>query len=375
MNARMIELYPINFNIDRSEYFFLLWLHFAKITHSKCNCFSSEIIMSYGLVIMNHALRVFDNPAFYQAMLSHEKVIVLYHLDTEAIGGAQHWWIYHSLKSLDDRLQEAGSHLTLSSGDLYQASDSLIKTHAIKAVYWTRQYDINCIQFYSNLKKSLKNNGIDAQSYNGYVINEPMNLFNQQGTYFKVFTPYWKAAQKQITNTHPLPIPPIKPNPTPTNIDTLADFNLLPHKPNWAIHFGEHFTPGEKGALNAFDYFLKTHLTDYEKGRDYPAESHTSKLSPHLHFGEISPRYLYHTMQSLRQSNTYPLKAMERFETELGWREFSTYLLYHFNRLPFDNVNPLFNTFPWIDNPLFLHKWQKFISRILRHKIFLMKQT
>lgn len=316
--------------------------------------------MSAALIWFRQDLRVSDNPALAMACNNHQKVIPLYILDekTMTTGGAQHWWLHHSLFSLQNELQKMGLDLFLKKGDALSVLSEIIQNYSIDRIYWNRCYEPAAIQRDIRIKLTLQKEGIHVQSSNGSLLNEPWTVKNKSGNYFKVFTPYWRQCLKQIS------IPPqagILHNPICLNIsgEALSSWKLLPVKPDWSGEFHTRWQPGEEGAQHKLDDFIHHHLSGYRHQRDIPAEDATSHLSPHLHFGEISPWQILRSLEQIRDDKNVDLASMERFMSELGWREFSYYLLYHFPKLPDLSFRSAFEAFIWQKDTAMLRAWQQ----------------
>lgn len=316
--------------------------------------------MSTAIFWFRQDLRATDNPAL-NAACQHPEVIPLYISETPALipmGGAQKWWLHHSLHSLHQCLQKSGLQLILQSGDPLDILTQFIQQHKVSTVYWNRCYEPQHIARDKLIKARLQTMGITVKSFNASLLNEPWTVQNQSNTWFKVFTPYWRQALKQIAIPEFLP-PPTGSHTPSCQTETLSSWKLLPTKPNWAAGFSDYWQPGEEGASKKLEVFLKEHLGGYQQQRDIPSADATSRLSPHLHFGEISPWQIWRAVEALRyQANTDNLSA-DRFLSEIGWREFSYYLLYHFPELPQQNVQAKFSQFPWHDDEEALLRWQK----------------
>lgn len=316
--------------------------------------------MSTALVWFRQDLRCSDNPAFSKACNENRRVIPVYIRDdaTTAIGGAQRWWLYHSLVSLQDHLAKKNGCLALYSGDALSIILRLVSELGITKVYWNRRYEPNMIQQDTLIKKTLIELGIEVFSSSGSLLNEPWTIKNQSGGYFKVFTPYWKHCLQKTT------IPPFfHSSHIPEKVDilseSLSDWNLLPTRPNWASGFSEHWSPGEDGAQAKLETFIQEHLTGYTTNRDFPAEDATSKLSPHLHFGEISPWAIWRAIEEAKLYPNCDWASTDRFLAELGWREFSNHLLYHLPNLSSENFKKEFDAFPWHTDEAAFQRWQK----------------
>ncbi|HBI22394.1 MAG TPA: deoxyribodipyrimidine photolyase [Legionella sp.] len=315
--------------------------------------------MTIAVVWFRQDLRLTDNPAFIEACSQHPFVIPLYIFDetSSVLGGAQAWWLHHSLTALSQALNGAGLNLVLYKGNPLEIILDLIQTASVDAVYWNRCYEPAAISRDKKIKSALLERGIQTQSSNGSLLHEPWTIKNKSGTFFKVFTPYWKHCRQSL---HLQPAQPLtqRPKGVAMHSEALDEWGLLPTL-DWAARFSEHWTPGENGAQNKLNTFIHCHLKGYKKNRDFPAKNATSRLSPHLHFGEISPRTIVRAIELAKLDPDCDLASAEHFLSELGWREFSTYLLYHFPGLPQDNFKNEFDAFPWQNEQPLLIRWQK----------------
>ena len=316
--------------------------------------------MSNAIVWFRQDLRLTDNPALTEACLHHDAVIPLYILDEETspLGGAQRWWLHHSLISLDQGLKKIGLNLCLRQGHALDHIEKLVRDHQIEAIYWNRCYEPSTIARDTAIKKHLQNIGVRVISSNGHLLQEPWQISTLAGQFFKVFTPFWRACLKKMSvpTLYKLSRTPQALNP---NSESLSDWQLLPTKPNWAKAFGDHWQPGEEGACAKLTEFIDNNINGYATSRDVPAQDATSKLSPHLHFGEISPWQIWRAIEAVKLNPHCDLKSVERFLSEMGWREFSYHLLYHLPSLPNTNFKANFNAFPWKNDPIFLKRWQQ----------------
>lgn len=312
------------------------------------------------IVWFRQDLRIHDNPALYEAC-RRGQVIPVYILDDHTagdwqMGGASRWWLHHSLIALNKSL---GGNLRLFKGDPHAALTQLSQETSASAVYWNRAYEPWRIKRDSNIKLEMQKQGYTVQSFNGSLLWEPWDITKQDGTHYKVFTPFYR---KGCLNAHAPrePLPPIEldaiaPSSTPFDIDNLQ---LLP-KLDWDSEFYQHWQPGETGAADTLSSFLNTGLAHYRHGRNYPSKPYISTLSPHLHFGEISPNQVWYA-SAHAALNTSSEDALDCFHSELGWREFSYYQLYYNPDLPEKNLQIKFDRFPWkTDSSSHLIAWQK----------------
>ena len=227
-------------------------------------------------------------------------------------------------------------------------------------VFCSRQYTPWDSALEERLHQGFSSRGLELRRFSGSLLFEPEAVRNQSGLPFRVFTPFWKACLRS-----PAPKPPAgEPgalralSPAPAGLD-LADLQLLPVKPDWAAHWNELWRPGAEGAHEALQRFLRDGLDDYDEGRNFPARSNTSRLSPHLHFGEIAPNAVWHA--AVAHSATRPELDHQRdkFLSELGWREFSAHLLHHFPDFPDKPFQRSFEAFPWLGTQEQLVAWQR----------------
>jgi deoxyribodipyrimidine photo-lyase len=303
-------------------------------------------------------LRLCDNPALLQA--AEFPIIPLFiwdEGDPYKPGGASQWWLDKSLMSLQKSLNAYGLKLILRRGNPLEILDEIIKSHNVSALYWNRCYEPYSIGRDKKIKESFKSH-VNCQSFNASLLAEPWTLKTQAGTPYEIFTPYWKRLKVLGSFSLPLAIPKnLERYDDSIPSDDLKSWNLSPLHPNWAHGLEEDWTPGEEGAKKKLSFFLENLLKSYQKDRDFPNLERTSKLSPHLHWGEISPRQIWHsTLSSTLGELDHNSWA---FLSELAWREFSYYLLYYFPELPHKALRKQFNHFPWIQDKTALYKWQK----------------
>lgn len=317
--------------------------------------------MSIALIWFRQDLRCEDNPALALACKKHKYLIPLYIKESEqglAVGAAQHWWLHHSLEALQRDLQQVGLDLHFKSGNAHTILQELINEYCIDAVYWNRCYEPQQRARDQEIKTQLKEQGLEVVSCNGSLLHEPWQVLNQSGEFFKVFTPYWRQCLKQIQVRSLLTVahwPQLKAIAS----ETLDEWQLLPSKPDWAKQFAEHWQPGAAGAALKLSQFLDNTLSGYKQSRNEPGVYGTSRLSPHLHFGEISPQQVWFALQQAMHEPDCDLASAETFLAELGWREFSYQLLYHVPQLAEQNFKTQFDHFPWQNDHSVLKLWQQ----------------
>ena len=312
------------------------------------------------IVWLRQDLRLQDNPALVFAC-DIGQILPIYILDDTSkdwsIGSAQKWWLQHSLTNLKKDFAKHKIELIFRRGDPEKILNDLIKETKSEHIVWNRCYDPQSIKRDTHLKQLFIDQNIEAKSFNASLLLEPGLVKNKSGSYFKVFTPYWKECLRRLDTISVSIIPKMSSIDHPVQSDNLNDWNLLPKKPNWASKFKDHWEPGEKGARKALSLFIDNAIDKYKVDRNIPGKVGTSKLSPYLHFGEISIKYVWQQVKQLSDKDNS--SHLYTFLSELGWREFSYYLLYHYNELPATAFNPKFKDFEWKHNQSQLESWQK----------------
>ena len=318
--------------------------------------------MTYTIVWFRRDLRLADHPALWQAA-QEGGVIPLYILDhEETTGAAELWWRHHSLHSLGKSLAKKNAPLLLRRGDPLQILYEIISTSSVTGVFWNRRYDPHGIAQDTTIKSALHSKGITAKSFAGDCLVEPW-LHHHKHRPYKVFTAFWKSLVSRFAIAPTLPEPQLSPWPhdliTGLSTESLQEWQLAPQRPNWAARFPEFWEPGESRAQLRLNEFLQESLSSYSCGRDFPARNSVSRLSPHLSHGEVSPRQIWHQTQAQMQKQPSLAAVGEHFLREMGWREFSWHLLYHFPTLPDAPLRPEFTDFPWNEDASFLRRWQR----------------
>lgn len=316
--------------------------------------------VSPTLVWFRRDLRLTDNPALSAALARGRPVIPVFVLDDEdagiwAPGGASRWWLHHSLESLAEALETRGGSLILRRGVAAAAIERLVSETGADAVYWNRRYEPWATARDEAIKTELKRRGIEARSFNASLLCEPWEIRTGTGGPYKVFTPFWRALRRQLDIGAPSPAPDRVTTPAVTpSSDRLQDWSLTPSRPDWAYGLRAAWSPGETAALRSQDRFLDDPVLRYPDRRNLPGEPGTSRLSAHLHFGELGPRQIW-----CAATARHEFADTEKFLAELGWREFSYHLLYHFPDLPDRPLRPEFGDFPWAEDSAGLIAWQR----------------
>ncbi len=315
------------------------------------------------IVWLRQDLRLTDQRALAAAADSGNPVLPVYVLDDAAasewhMGAASRWWLHHSLASLEKDLSALGAPLVLRTGDTCSELGQLAAKTGASAIYCSRGYEPWAARLEASLHDQLGSSGIAFKRFSGTLLKEPESVRTQAGEPFKVYTPFWRALNASGPPADPLKAPrALKNVKTKLASDTLASFGLLPEKPDWAGGLGDAWQPGEAGAQANLDRFISEALDGYSDMRNRPDTAGTSRLSPHLHFGEISPHQCWHAAS--RDADKTGAKGLETFKKELVWRDFSYNLLVHWPDLPSKPFRKEFAAFPWVEDPQSLGAWQK----------------
>jgi deoxyribodipyrimidine photo-lyase len=320
------------------------------------------------LVWLRNDLRLADNPALSAAAASGP-IAPIYILDETSTarrpGAASLWWLDKSLRSLAADLATRGVDLILRRGDPLTILQDTADEIGARGVCWNRLYDAPSIARDARIKAALRDRGLEARSFNGSLLNEPWTIATGAGAPYRVFTPYWKAARAILEarppSTDPASggvIPVIEGPSRSAQAESLDDWRLHPREPDWSAGFAD-WRPGEAGAQARLTAFLDDAASGYPGARDRPGAPGTSRLSPHLHFGEISPHRVWAASKAAAVRGAAGEAEIDAFLRELGWREFNHHLLYHFPDMPRSGFNPRFDAFPWLDDPAGLKAWRR----------------
>ena len=306
-------------------------------------------------------LRLADNPALDHAMRTGRPLIPVYILDdgpaVRRIGAASRWWLEGSLRALAADLDRRGAGLLLRSGDSETGLRRLIAETGADAVFMNRRFEPDAFVHDADIAHALKADGVECHGYNGALLGRPGAVRTGSGGPYRVFTPFFRALLDVATPPPPMPAPGAIETVSGLTGDSLHDWALRPSAPDWAGGFD--WTPGEAGAAAALAAFVERGLRSYSKGRDHPAEPAVSRLSPHLHWGEIHPwRAALAARRAASDGRVAPAEA-EKFVAELGWRDFSAQLLHHFPQMTDTAFRPEYDRMPWRDDPEGLEAWKR----------------
>ncbi|MDZ4277471.1 MAG: deoxyribodipyrimidine photo-lyase [Erythrobacter sp.] len=295
------------------------------------------------LVWLRRDLRLADNPALHHATKASGPVVCVYVLDDDAprhhaYGGASRWWLHHSLSSLDRSLEARGSKLILRRGDAVEELAKLAEEIGAATIHANRHYEPWWRKAQGRLAERL-----NLQLYDGNSRRPPGSITTGTGGQYKIYTPFSRAVRAELPPRDELPVPETlsAPDNWPAS-DDLASWNLLPTKPDWAGGMRDFWQVGETAAQERLNWW-ETHVDDYDDKRNFPSVDKVSRLSPHLHFGEISPVQVWHRFQHKRSD------GWRTFEGELIWRDYAQNAILQFPAYATQNYREDFDRFPWRD--------------------------
>jgi len=305
-------------------------------------------------------LRLTDNSALAEAIAVGAPIIPVFISSPQEagawpLGGASKWWLHHALASLSDSLKAHGGRLILREGESLKTLRSLIQETGATRVFWNRRYEPPLRELDASIKRTLRQEGVEVESFNSSLLNEPHTASTGEGKPYKVYTPYWKKVKDREWT--PLAEPVLTalrfPRTFPSS-ESLDAWKLLPKIP-WDAAFYEHWDVSEAGAMTRLDSFLESSVNEYAMARDRPDFDGTSCLSPYLHWGQIGPRQIAH---KLKASCDLTQKGPLTYLKELYWREFAYNVLYHFPNTPDEPLRSEYASFPWEHDSEVLKAWQ-----------------
>ncbi|MEO8652126.1 MAG: deoxyribodipyrimidine photo-lyase [Hyphomicrobiaceae bacterium] len=317
------------------------------------------------LMWFRNDLRLSDNPALHAAAASGVPVVPVFVLDDETpgdwrAGGASRWWLDGSLAALGRSLDAIGSRLILRRGPTRDVLARLARDAGAAAIYCSRGYEPWAGALEAQLKVDLDAMGVALRRHRGTLLFEPESVRTRQGAPFQVYTPFARAAfadgETGTLLPAPATLPPLSRWPVS---DVLADWQMRPSRPDWATGLRAAWQPGEGAARSRLADYLAEGIALYHDDRNRPDLGGTSRLSPHLHHGEISVRQCWQSARAAAESNPASARGADTFLKELLWREFSYHLLTHNPSLPDAPFREPFTRFPWMPNSDHLERWQR----------------
>ena len=317
-----------------------------------------------ALVWFRQDLRLADNPALSAAVAAGARIVPVYVWSPEEEGGwapgaASRWWLHQSLQALDASLRERGSQLLLRRGPAGEALQQLAQETGATQLYFNRRYEPAAQAIENALREQLPAAGLTVHSSQSALLREPWAMRTGTGGPYQVFTPFWRALLRDLQVDRPLPSPEALPAPAhwPQSLP-LDALQLLPRL-RWHDSLASHWTPGEASARERLLTFGRNGLAGYAQARDLPAVDGTSRLSPHLHYGEVSPRQVWAAIGKASERLGDSSWREGRYIAEIVWREFAAHVLHHFPYLPERPKNLAFERLAWREDPAALRAWQQ----------------
>ena len=312
------------------------------------------------LLWLRNDLRIADNAALAAAIAAGSPVVPVFIWDPQSFGNwqpgaASKWWLHHALHSLQQVFRELGGGLILRKGSSLQVLQELARETGATRIFWNRRYESPLRELDAQCKRAFFEDGLDVQSFNSALLNEPHTVSSQSGQPYKVYTPYFKTVSARTP-------------PAPVEVDVAAlrciermpptlaleELQLMPDI-DWHVGFADRWEVSEAGAHHCLQNFLHGPVADYSAARDRPDQVGTSQLSPYLHFGQIGPRQIVHALQTHGDASQ---QGPHVFLKEIYWREFAYHVLYHFPQTPDQPLQPQYANFPWEYDAELQHRWQ-----------------
>ncbi len=310
-------------------------------------------------------LRIADHQALRSAAAAGP-LLCLFVLDDVTpcewrLGGASRWWLHHSLNSLSADLGKLGLKLTLRRGRSDAVIDEICREVGAKAIYFSRDYSPWAGDLERRVKRNADAQGVQCHRHGGYLLHEPEMVRTGGGGVYQVYTAFARACRALGDPRPPVGEPAAASGWAGTTAsDRAEDWALLPLKPDWASRFGEIWNPGEAGAQARLHAFVEGALAGYADGRDHPWIDTTSRLSPHLHWGEVSPIQCWNAVRNAMAAAGGRIDGPgDKFLDEILWREFCHHLLHHAPELPREPFRADFAKFPWRADGEGLAAWQQ----------------
>lgn len=302
-------------------------------------------------------LRIDDNLSLdYAANKDLSCSFIYIYDDKKVIGGASKWFLHQTLLSLQKSIKSRfNENLHIVKGDTVTSLESIILQNQVDYLLYNKVYEPQEVITSNIIEKKIPNS-CTAVSFNGSCFFEPNEIYNQKGEFFKVFTPYYKHI---LTLIHKIPKPLIAPSHLSTfdlraNTIKLDDLMLIPSNPNWSEGWESLYPLTETDTHDSINQFIEDKIKVYKEERNVPSLVSTSRLSPHLHFGIISPKQIYYKLLLHLDD-----PSAQHFLSEVCWRDFASYILHHFPALPYKNFHSKFDGFPWQEDQTLLKLWQK----------------
>ncbi|WP_440919388.1 cryptochrome/photolyase family protein [Candidatus Pelagibacter sp.] len=313
---------------------------------------------STGIFWIREDFRIDNNPALSFATNNHENVIALYIYNNNEFDNkreAQKWWLFKSLESIKTELSKFKINLEILKGDELDIFSKLKKKDNV-CIYWNKIYEPDVISKGKKIRDLFIKNEIEYKYFKGNILNEFQEVTKNDGTPFKVFTPFWRTAEQIYLNQPPSKNYTVRKKTKDINFfkNSLDLKNILPNK-KWYEKFDKYWKVSEKDSQKILKDLLENKIKDYGTNRDIPSINGTSRLSPYLKFGQIHVNTIWKKCSDLKSKGI----GYRKYINELGWREFSHSLINYFPEFLKGNFRKEFDKFPWVKNEKFLKAWKK----------------
>ena len=309
-----------------------------------------------GLFWLKDDFRIIKNLGLIEATKSHDQVVVFYLYKKKKFNNqdAQKWWIVESLKKFRSKLADFNINLEIIETESYKSFFEKLFQKDNYSIYWNKTYEPDYLNFDDYLSKNLKSSNTKFKIFKGNILNEFEEVKKSDGTPFKVFTPFWKNAEKIFLEKIPALEKKIFKCEKKTSFfkNTINENEILPRK-KWFKKFENYWSPGEDSALKELRNFINKGIEDYSDSRNFPSKMGTSKLSPFIKHGQI------HVETIWKECSKNKKKGVEKFLTEIGWREFNHSLINNFPYMLKGNYSKKFDKFPWQKNSKHLSAWKR----------------
>ena len=317
------------------------------------------MLKNLGIVWLKDDFRLKKNLALIEATKNHNQVVTffLYKKKKFESQEAQKWWISKSLEEFKIKLLNYNVSLEIIPIESYKSFFEKLFSKKNISVYWNRTYEPDYLKFDEYLSKNFTKNNINFKIFKGNILNEFNEVKKNDGTPFKVFTPFWRSAEKFYLDKIPLKEKKVSKCDKKISYfkDTISEKEICPKK-NWSKKFEDYWSPSEENALKELKNFTKKAIEKYSDARNFPYIKGTSKLSPFIKHGQI------HVETIWEECNKFKKNGVRKFLAEIGWREFNHSLINYFPQMTKGNYSKKFDKFPWIKNSKFLDAWKKGIT-------------
>ena len=311
-----------------------------------------------GIVWLRDDFRFIKNDALIYASKNHEDVCALYIYKKKDFQNrsAQRWWLYESLKNFKKELDELNITLEIVEADYYKEIFEVILKKKNFSIYWNKVYEPQFLSFDQKVSNSLKTKNINFKIFKGNFLNESHEIKKNDNTPFKVFTPFWKTAEKFYLDKGFLKTESIRiKNKKIKFLGKSIKLEKILNGKKWYKKFENFWKPSEKEAIKNIKNFIKDGIVEYDQNRNIPGIEGTSKISPYLAFGQIHVETIWEECQKIQNKGN----GYRKYINELGWREFSHSLINYFPEMLKGNLRKEFNNFPWVKNKNYLEAWKK----------------